>query len=87
MIRSKASSTGSVLRIGVSNDNEKIDDAWVAVGAQAPYDEPADLQNWGNEPTSTAEDEDKPFNMNDVADDVWVWASENARRNMHKVIR
>lgn len=71
-------------------NNEKIDDTWVAVGAQVPYDETAALQNWGNEPTSTdkpAEDEDKPFNMNDVADDVWVWASKNAHRDMPKVIR
>lgn len=71
-------------------NNEKIDDTWVAVGAQVPYDEPAALQNWGDEPTSDvepAEDEDKPFNMNDVADDVWAWASENAHRDMPKVIR
>lgn len=60
--------------------NEKIDDKWVAVGARVPY----------YELTSTdkpAEDEDKPFNMNDVADDVWRWVSKDARRNMPKVIR
>ena len=71
-------------------NNEEIDEAWVAVGAQDPYDEPAALQSWDVEPASDvepAEDEDKPFSMNDVADDVWVWASKNAHRDMPKVIR
>ncbi len=70
-------------------NNEKIDDTWVAVGAQVPYDEPAALQNWGDEPTSDvepAEDEDKPFNMNDVADDVWEWASEDAHGDTLEVL-
>lgn len=71
-------------------NNEEIDEEWVAVAAQeATYDEPAALQSWDVEPASDiepAEDEDKPFSMNDVADDVWEWASGNAYHDTREIL-
>lgn len=71
--------------------DEFFGDANVSEGYEDPADAfgPAPLQIRDVEPTSdaeSAEDEDKPFNMDDVADDVWVWASENAHDDMHKVL-
>ena len=60
-----------------------------ATEESADTDEPAALQSWDVEPASDvepAEDEDKPFNINDVADDVWEWASEDAHGDTLEVL-
>ena len=72
--------------------DEFFGDGNVSEGYEDPADafEPVDLQSRGDEPVSDdepAEDEDKPFNMNDVADDVYEWAYENAHRGMPKFFR
>lgn len=60
-----------------------------AVKESADADEPESLRNWGYEPerdVEPAEDEDRPFDMNDVADDVWAWASGNVHRDIRKAL-
>lgn len=71
---------------------EFFGDGNVSEGYEDPADafEPAPLQNKVDEPVGDdepAEDEDKPFNMDDVADDVWEWASENAYCDTREVLR
>ena len=60
-----------------------------ATEESADTDEPEALQSWDVEPASDvepAEDEDKPFNINDVADDVWEWASEDAHGDTLEIL-